>query len=68
MLLGFSPCLIYIKSVIQRKVRVNCLHFQPEFLSDILSDLVLLLGTGKKEKEEKKERVNVMIVSGMHKL
>lgn len=55
LLLGFSPCLIYIKSVIQRKVRVNCVHFQPEFLSDILSGLVLLLGPGKKKKRKKRK-------------
>lgn len=44
------------------------MHFQPEFLSDILSDLVLLLGPGKKKKEEKRERMSAMRVSGMHRL
>lgn len=48
LLLGLLSCLINIESIIQRKVRIKCVRFQLESLSDILSDLVLLLGWGKK--------------------
>lgn len=74
LLLGLLPRPIYIKDVIQRKIRLlflspvmwalgNCLHSRPDFLADTLSDRVLLSGPGKEE--EKREKVNVITVSGM---